>query len=161
VEHINKPGLITNEDAHAIIARLEEPYATMCLFMLVTGARVSDTVSLEFARVKSRLTLKERKTRKKRIVELPKDLVVRIKDLGGYIYAFESRHRVGWYTPLSRQMVHIRIAEAAKAVGVTASAHSFRHLYARNLYFATGCMETVQKSLLHARTSTTEAYVFS
>jgi integrase len=153
--------LITNEQATAIIDRLEEPFATMCLFMLLTGTRISDTVRLEISRVKPRLSIKELKTHKKRIVELPRDLVKRIRELEGYIYAFESRTRPGWYTPLSRQLVDLRIKEAARSLGINASSHSFRHLYARNLYESTGSIEAVQKAFQHAHTATTEAYIFS
>jgi integrase len=158
-DYIRQPAYITNDEAHAIIERLEEPFASMCLFMLATGARISDTVNLRASRVKARMTIKERKTRKKRVVELPVSLVKRIRELEGFIYAFESRHRVGWYQPLSRQLVNLRIREAAQELGISASPHSFRHLYARNLYERVGCMEHVQRDLQHFRISTTEGYV--
>ena len=174
---MNQPGYITNMQAAEIMARLGQPYRNICYFMLHTGARISDTLSLRTNDIKGYMWLYEVKTRKKRPVRLNPDVLQTIKAHGGLYYAFEARkpsrrrfepkrrcrgQLLYWLKPVSRQIVDYQIRKAARAIGATASSHSFRHLYARNLYEASGGnIEAVRKAMNHVKTETTEKYIFS
>ena len=126
---------------------------------LHTGLRVSDVLELRTEQIqKSRFWVTEKKTGKKRMVGLPRDLREELVANAGEFWVFENRcdpnkHR-------SRQAVwkDVKRAAAAFRLPQNVAPHSFRKVYAVDLLENCGDIEKVQKALNHGSLETTIIY---
>jgi integrase len=141
---------------------MREPYATITLYMIETGCRVSDVLAIPRYSVDCpTMSVCERKTGKTREVSISRDLYDRIIALGGGQYAFDriSRHR--GRAPITRQLYDYYLRKACALVRLRASAHSMRHLYARELYKVCKSVDVVQTAMMHSSPRITMRYIRS
>lgn len=137
------------------------PENALCVeVMLRTGLRVSDVLSIRTDQVqKSRFTVSESKTGKRKAVRLPQSVLDRMRAQAGAVYVWEhakdsAKHR-------TRQAVWADVKRAAKAMRIksTVAPHSARKSYACALYRRTGDIYKVQAALAHDRIETTVLYL--
>lgn len=128
---------------------------------LHTGLRISDVLSLKTAQLSSRFWVTESKTRKKKFIGLPRELLDDLRHVAGKIYVFESRTNPKKHR--SRQAVWADLKRAAKAFRLPQNVgpHSFRKVYAVDLLEKYGDIKRVKKALNHQYDSTTLIYAMA
>lgn len=143
-----------------VLALLMPQNALVCEVALHTGLRIGDVLALEAAQLKRQFYVTEAKTGKRRRVNLPDRLLVRIREQAGEVWAFPGarpgRHK-------TRQAVWADVKRAAKALRIPANVapHSLRKRYAVNLYRDTGDVGAVQRALNHDSPIVTMLYAMS
>lgn len=126
---------------------------------LHTGLRVSDVLDLRTAQLqKSRFWVTEKKTGKRRMVGLPRELREELLQNAGENFVFE--HRTDPTKHRSRQAVWADVKRAAAAFRLpqNVAPHSFRKVYAVDLLESCGDIEKVQRALNHGSMETTLIY---
>lgn len=151
-EYITREAL---EDAMAVLTPANE---LVIRTMLETGCRVSDVLGMRTAELSERMTVVERKTKKKRRIRLSKGLVEALRAQAGAIWVFEGRgtpekHR-------TRQAVWKDVKRAARAYRIAdnVGTHTARKIYAVELMRRYGDVAKVQKDLKHAHAWVTIMY---
>lgn len=129
---------------------------------LHTGLRVSDVLELRTEQLRKaktgRFWVTEKKTKKRRMVGIPRTLRDDLLRNAGEVWVFESRsdpqkHR-------SRQAVWKDVKRAAEAFRLpqNVAPHSFRKVYAVDLLESCGDIEKVRRALNHGSIETTLIY---
>ena len=151
--------LLRREMGH-VLAALTPSNRIVCEVCLQTGLRVGDVLTLRTAEIKPQFWIVEAKTKKRRRVNLPKDLRQRILAQAGEVWAFPGRkpdqHR-------TRQAVWADVKRAARAFRIkqNVAPHSFRKVYAVGLLRRCGDVKRVQRALNHSDCATTMIYVMA
>lgn len=131
--------------------------ALVCQVSLHTGLRVGDVLNLKKEQIKPRFWVTEQKTKKRRMVGLPEPLRAAILRQAGKVWAFPGRsgerHR-------TRQAVWKDVKRAAKMFRLdqNVAPHSFRKVYAVDLFEKYGDIKAVQRALNHSNETTTILY---
>lgn len=131
--------------------------ALVCQVSLHTGLRVGDVLNLKTEQIKPRFWVTEQKTKKRRMVGLPEPLRAAILRQAGKVWAFPGRsgerHR-------TRQAVWKDVKRAAKMFRLdqNVAPHSFRKVYAVDLFEKYGDIKAVQRALNHSNETTTILY---
>lgn len=129
---------------------------------LATGLRISDVLSLRSDCLHlERISLRERKTGKRRTVRLPQSLKIDLARIAGKVFIFEGR-----LSPLkarTRQAVYKDMRSAAKALHLSGAIapHSCRKAYAVRKYHASGDIRAVQRLLNHDSEAVTILYALA
>lgn len=130
---------------------------------LTTGLRIDDVLSLKASQLKTRMTVTESKTKKKRTIRLSESLLDELLRISGKIWVFEGRcdarkHR-------TRQAVYKDIKRACKAFRVPTtlkvSPHTARKIYAVKQYKRTCSLDKVQSLLNHSSEAVTMIYALA
>ena len=128
---------------------------------LHTGLRISDVLSLETAKLSSRMWVVESKTGKKKLIGLPVELLADLKShaVGRWVFPSRTdplRHR-------TRQAVWADLKRASKAFRLkqNVAPHSFRKVYAVDLREKYGDIEKVRRALNHDNQATTLIYAMA
>ena len=151
--------LLRREMEH-VLAALTPSNRLVCRVCLQTGLRVGDVVSLKTQDLKAQFWITEAKTKKRRRVNLPRDLLDQIRAQAGEVWAFPGRspgkHR-------TRQAVWADVKRAARAFRIrqNIAPHSFRKVYAVELLRRCGDVKRVQRALNHSDCATTMIYVMA
>lgn len=151
--------LLRREMEH-VLAALTPSNRLVCRVCLQTGLRVGDVVSLKTQDLKAQFWITEAKTKKRRRVNLPRDLLDQIRAQAGEVWAFPGRspgkHR-------TRQAVWADVKRAARAFRIrqNIAPHSFRKVYAVELLRRCGDVKRVQRALNHSDCATTMVYVMA
>jgi integrase len=151
--------LLRREMEH-VLAALTPSNRLVCRVCLQTGLRVGDVVSLKTQDLKAQFWITEAKTKKRRRVNLPRDLLDQIRTQAGEVWAFPGRspgkHR-------TRQAVWADVKRAARAFRIrqNIAPHSFRKVYAVELLRRCGDVKRVQRALNHSDCATTMVYVMA
>lgn len=151
--------LLRREMGH-VLAALTSSNRIVCEVCLQTGLRVGDVLALRTADIKPQFWIEEAKTKKRRRVNLPRDLRERILAQAGEVWAFPGRkpeqHR-------TRQAVWADVKRAARAFRIkqNVAPHSFRKVYAVELLRRCGDVKRVQRALNHSDCATTMIYVMA
>ena len=126
-----------------------------------TGLRVGDVLALRTDQIAPRFWVTEQKTKKRRIVGLPADLLADMRKIAGKKYVFEhsndpERHR-------TRQAVWKDVKRAARAFRLpqNVAPHSARKVYAVDLLAKYGDIAKVQRALNHSGPSVTMIYAMA
>lgn len=132
----------------------------VCEVALETGLRIDDVLSLPAAAAVVAVSVVERKTGKRRVVDLSPRMRCRLGVRCGSDYLFPGRlsghrHR----STINKAMRKAWLASGGDPQRVIAP-HSIRKLYARRLFKTSGSVEAVQSELGHEHLSTTLIYVF-
>jgi integrase len=157
---MNKPQSITNETAKKIILQMDIRDKCITQIMIDTGLRITDTLNLRKNDIKCGI-IRQRKTKKLKKITLS-DKTRQILD--NYIEWYyindllfpqqrdktKAIHRSTFYRALNR---------VSREIGVIVSPHSFRKLYAQNIYTTTQDIHATQKALQHKYIATTAAYL--
>lgn len=134
----------------------------VCRVCLAYGLRVGDVLRLRTYQIRQRkITLREQKTGKRRVITLSEPLRRRILVYAGDVYAFPNRcdptkHR-------TRQAVWKDLHRAAKALrlGSGVGTHSMRKTCAVRKYAATGSLQQVKQLLNHSDEAVTMLYALA
>lgn len=151
--------LLRREMEH-VLAALTPSNRLVCRVCLQTGLRVGDVVSLRTQDLKRQFWIVEAKTKKRRRVNLPGELLDQIRAQAGEEWAFPGR-KPG--THRTRQAVWADVKRAAKAFRIrqNVAPHSFRKVYAVELLRRCGDVKRVQRALNHSDCATTLVYVMA
>lgn len=151
--------LLRREMDH-VLAALTPSNRLVCQVCLQTGLRVGDVVGLRTEQLRRQFWITEAKTKKRRRVNLPGELLRRIQAQAGPVWAFPGRkpgkHR-------TRQAVWADVKRAARAFRIkqNVAPHSFRKIYAVELLRRCGDVKRVQRALNHSDYATTMIYVMA
>lgn len=151
--------LLRREMEH-VLAALTPSNRLVCRVCLQTGLRVGDVVSLKTRDLKGQFWVTEAKTKKRRRVNLPRELLGQIRAQAGEVWAFPGR-RPGRHR--TRQAVWADVKRAARAFRIkqNVAPHSFRKVYAVELLRRCGDVRRVQRALNHSDCATTMVYVMA
>ena len=151
--------LLRREMEH-VLAALTPSNRLVCRVCLQTGLRVGDVVSLKTQDLKGQFWVTEAKTKKRRRVNLPRELLDQVRAQAGEVWAFPGR-RPGRHR--TRQAVWADVKRAARAFRIkqNVAPHSFRKVYAVELLRRCGDVRRVQRALNHSDCATTMVYVMA
>ena len=151
--------LLRREMGH-VLAALTPSNRIVCEVCLHTGLRVGDVLAIKTADIKRQFWVTEAKTGKKRRVNLPDELVEKIRAQAGETWAFPGRKEGSHRT---RQAVWADVKRAAKAFRLkqNVAPHSFRKVYAVELMRKCGDAKRVQRALNHSDQATTMIYIMA
>lgn len=154
------------EDVLAIADKLQEPYATLVLFLAVTGLRVGEAIAVKWEdfdgdvlQISRRIyqgkidTPKSEKS--KRSLPIPKELLARIKSLGSgeWIFRANNGSPVNPGNALKRY-----IRPAVKEVGLSIGGwHDFRHTLVTRLRKQSWSPKVIADIVGHSSARITEA----
>ena len=157
--------VLTPEQVNALVSKLTEPYATLILFLAITGLRIGEAVGVKWAdfdgevlNVQRRIyegkadTLKTAKS--KRSLPIPASLLARLETLGRrgqWVFISENGTPVNSGNALKRY-----IRPAAEQLGIALGGwHDFRHTLATDLTQKGVPTKTVSSILGHANVGVT------
>ena len=150
--------LLHREVGHVLAALMPQNrlIARVCLH---TGLRVGDVVALRTRDLGLQMMITEAKTKKRRRVGLPADLLAAIRDQAGAEWAFPGRS--GGHK--TRQAVWADVKRAARAFRLpqNVAPHSLRKVYAVDLLERYGDLERVKRALNHGSVETTLIYAMA
>ena len=151
--------LLRREMEH-VLAALTSSNRLVCRVCLQTGLRVGDVVSLKTRDLRGQFWITEAKTKKRRRVNLPRELLDQVKAQAGEVWAFPGR-KPGQHR--TRQAVWADVKRAARAFRIrqNIAPHSFRKVYAVELLRRCGDVKRVQRALNHSDCATTMVYVMA
>lgn len=152
-----KTEYLLNREVEHVLAALTPSNELVCRVCLHTGLRVGDVLNLKTEQIKPRFWVTEQKTKKRRLIGLPEDLREAILQQAGEVWAFPGRGKPGHRT---RQAVWKDVKRAATAfrINQNVAPHSFRKVYAVELYERYGDLKKVQHALNHGSETTTVIY---
>lgn len=155
-----KTEYLLNKEVEHVLAALTPQNRLIARACLHTGLRVGDVVALRTQQLALQFSVTEAKTKKRRKVGLPTELLDAIKVQAGAEWAFPGRdprkHK-------SRQAVWADVKRAAKAFRLpqNVAPHSFRKVYAVGLYDKYGDLERVQRAMKHSSIEITMIYAMA
>lgn len=148
------------DEMEHVIALLMPQNQLVARVALETGLRVGDIVSLRESALKPTMRIKQSKTGKFVTVRVSRPLLraLRANCSGGWVFPGRKpgTHR-------ARQSVWKDVARARRALRLrgTVSPHTWRKVYAVELYRKYGDIETVQKALGHENPLVTTLYALA
>lgn len=150
-------------DAMDVVLRLLTPQnANVCRVCLAHGLRVGDALQLRTEQLRqSKITLREQKTGKRRVIVLSEQLRQQLFRYAGRVFVFPSR--CDEYRHRTRQAVWKDLRRAARALRLSGGlgTHSMRKTYAVRKYAACGDIRTVQRLLNHGDSAVTALYIMA
>lgn len=153
--------LLRREMEH-VLAALTPANRLVCRVCAHTGLRVSDVLELRTEQLRPQMWVVERKTKKRKRVNLPKPLYEDLRREAGKLWVFPSPR--DWRKHRTRQAVWHDVKRAAKAFRLpqNVGVHSLRKRYAvEQVEHNRGNYAKVQKLLNHADMATTMIYAMS
>ena len=153
--------LLRREMEH-VLAALTPANRLVCRVCAHTGLRVGDVLELRTEHLRPQMWIVERKTGKRKRVNLPKRLYEQLCQKAGKVWVFESPR--DWRKHRTRQAVWHDVKRAAKAFRLpqNVGVHSLRKRYAvEQVEHNRGNYAKVQKLLNHADMATTMVYAMS
>ena len=82
---------VNNDIMGHILSALMTPNRLALIVSLTTGLRIDDVLSLKASQLKTRMTVTESKTKKKRTIRLSESLLDELLRISGKIWVFEGR----------------------------------------------------------------------
>lgn len=156
-----KTEYLLHREVEHVLAALMPVNRVVMRVCIHTGLRVGDVLALRTDQIAPRFWVTEQKTKKRRIVGLPADLLADMRKIAGKKYVFEhsndpERHR-------TRQAVWKDVKRAARAFRLpqNVAPHSARKVYAVDLLAKYGDIERVQRALNHSSQSVTLIYALA
>lgn len=156
-----KTEYLLHREVEHVLAALMPVNRVVMRVCIHTGLRVGDVLALRTDQIAPRFWVTEQKTKKRRIVGLPADLMADMRKIAGKKYVFEhsndpERHR-------TRQAVWKDVKRAARAFRLpqNVAPHSARKVYAVDLLAKYGDIAKVQRALNHSGPSVTMIYAMA
>lgn len=153
--------LLRREMEH-VFAALTPANRLVCRVCAHTGLRVGDVLELRTEQLRPQMWVEERKTKKRKRINLPKRLYEELRQQAGKVWVFPSPR--DWRKHRTRQAVWHDVKRAAKAFRLPQNVgiHSLRKRYAvEQLEHSRGNYAKVQRLLNHADMATTMVYAMS
>lgn len=149
-----------DKEVERVLAALMPSNRLVMRVILHTGLRVSDVLNLKPEQLQSRFWITEAKTKKRRLVGLPKQLLEDLREESGNFWVFEGKNPKKHRT---RQAVWHDVKRAATLFRLPQNigTHSGRKVYAVELLRKYGDIAKVQKALKHRYESTTVIYALA
>ena len=131
---------------------------------LLSGLRITDILYIKRADVfKGEFWIKERKTKKKKKIILPKQIIKEAKQYDKLHHVKRSRFLfVNERTkkPYTRQAIYYHFDKLQKFLNNTRiTPHSTRQTYAKEIFKKTHSIEKVRKALNHSSTNISKVYL--
>lgn len=156
-----KTEYLLHREVEHVLAALMPVNRVVMRVCIHTGLRVGDVLALRTDQIAPRFWVTEQKTKKRRIVGIPADLMADMRKIAGKKYVFEhgndpERHR-------TRQAVWKDVKRAARAFRLpqNVAPHSARKVYAVDLLAKYGDIAKVQRALNHSGPSVTMIYAMA
>lgn len=151
---------LLNQEVQHVLAALMPSNRLVCEVCLHTGLRVGDVLALRTEQLKPNFWVVEAKTKKRKQIGLPDDLLRRIRAQAGPVWAFPGR---SGNKPRTRQAVWADVKRAATAFRLpqNVAPHSMRKVYAVRLLEQCGDLPRVQRALNHGSIETTMIYAMA
>lgn len=151
--------LLRKEVDH-VLAALTPQNRLVIEVALETGLRISDIVELRTDQLALSMWVPEKKTGKKHRCGLKRDLLARVLEQAGPVWAFPGRDPAKHKT---RQAVWKDVKRAAKAFRLpqNVGCHSFRKVYAVELMKKYPDLVRVQRAMGHSSPSITGIYAMA
>lgn len=156
-----KTEYLLHREVEHVLAALMPVNRVVMRVCIHTGLRVGDVLALRTDQIAPRFWVTEQKTKKRRIVGLPADLLADMRKIAREKYVFEhsndpERHR-------TRQAVWKDVKRAARAFRLpqNVAPHSARKVYAVDLLAKYGDIAKVQRALNHSGPSVTMIYAMA
>ena len=156
-----KAEYLMNKEMEKVLALLTPANELIMRVCLHTGLRITDVLSLK-PPIKTQFWVVETKTKKKRRVNLTRELADKLNAFSGKYYVFPNRRNPKRHR--TRQAVWLDVKRAAKAfrLPVNVSVHSARKIYAVDkLHESKGDMKKVQSALNHEDEATSMIYAMA
>lgn len=161
--NIIKSDYVNKDVISHILAALTAANRLVLLVSLCSGLRVSDVLNLRTAELAERMTITEKKTRKRLKVRLDPALLAALRRQAGAVWVFE--HRLDVNKHRTRQAVWKDLQRAAKAFrippAVRITPHSARKIYAVRQYKRTCSLDRVRRLLNHNDKCVTQLYALA
>lgn len=156
-----KTEYLLHREVEHVLAALMPVNRVVMRVCIHTGLRVGDVLALRTDQIAPRFWVTEQKTKKRRIVGLPSDLLVDMRKIAGKKYVFEHRNDPERHR--TRQAVWKDVKRAARAFRLpqNVAPHSARKVYAVDLLAKYGDIAKVQRALNHSGPSVTMIYVMA
>lgn len=145
-----------------VLAALTPANRLICRVCVSTGLRVGDVVQLRTSQLAPQFWITESKTKKRRRVNLTKELLASLRAVAGPVWVFSSPKDMGCHR--TRQAVWWDVKRASRAFRLPQNVgpHSFRKIYAvEQLAKSRGDLAKVQRALNHADQATTMVYAMA
>lgn len=157
-----RTSALSSDAMEHVLALLTPQNELVCRVCLAGALRVSDALSLRTPQLaQSKITIREQKTGKRRVLQLSEGLRKRLAAYAGDVFVFPSRcdpfqHR-------SRQAVWKDIKRAQNALRLHGclGSHSMRKSAAVRKYAACGDMRAVKALLNHSDELVTQLYALA
>ena len=155
-----KTEYLLGKEVEHVLAALTPQNRLIARVCLHTGLRVGDVVTLRAEQLGLQFMVTEAKTKKRRRVGLPTELLEAIKAQAGEVWAFPGTKPGAHKT---RQAVWYDVKRAAKAFRLpqNVAPHSFRKVYAVELLNKYGDLERVKRALNHGSLEVTMIYAMA
>lgn len=153
---------ISDDSMEHVLRLLTYPNECVCRVCLAHGLRVGDVLNLKTRQIRmKKITLREQKTGKRRVIQLSAGLRKMILAQAGEIYAFPARSNPEKHR--TRQAVWKDLKRAARALrlGAGVGTHSMRKSAAVRRYKATGDIQRVKQLLNHNDVAVTMLYALA
>lgn len=157
-----KTDFIDNDVMAHILYALTYENRLVCKVCLETGLRVGDVLLFKSKDLDKRtFTIREQKTKKKKIVRLREPLKKELRSVAGSHFVFE--HRTDPMKHRTRQAVYNDLKRACRAFRIkeNVSPHSMRKSFAVDLFKSTGDLKKVQEALNHDNDLVTMLYAMA
>lgn len=151
---------LLNREVDRVLAALMPSNRLVMRVILHTGLRVSDVLELRPQDLKPRVWITEKKTKKRRLVGFPADLLEDLREECGNYWVFPGRNPMKHRT---RQAVwnDVKRAAAAFRLPQNVGTHSARKVYAVELLRKYHDLSQVQRILRHASPAVTAVYAMA
>lgn len=155
-----KTEYLLSKEVEHVLAALTPQNRLIARVCLHTGLRVGDVVALRTQQLGLQFTVTESKTKKRRKVGLPTELLQAVKAQAGAEWAFPGRDPRKHKT---RQAMWADVKRAAKAFRLpqNVAPHSFRKVYAVELLDKYGDLNRVKRALNHSSAEVTMIYAMA
>ena len=155
-----KTEYLLHKEVERVLAALMPQNQLICRVCLHTGLRLGDVLNLRTEQLALQFMVKEAKTKKRRRVGLPAELLREIRQQAGEVWAFPGRAPGKHKT---RQAVWLDMKRAAKAFRLpqNVAPHSLRKVYAVELLNKYGDIERVRRALNHSGIEVTLIYAMA
>ena len=154
-----KTEYLLDREVELVLAMLTPSNRLAMRVSLHTGLRIGDVLALRTQQLSSRISIVEKKTKKRRIVGVPKKLLEDLTANAGAVFVFPSRS-APTTKPRCRQTVwkDVKRASVAFRFPQNVAPHSFRKVYAVALMNKYGDIKKVQRALNHSSPMVTMIY---
>jgi integrase len=157
---MNRPQTITNNQANEIISRMDIRDKCITQIMIDTGLRISDVLNLRKNDIKNGI-IQQKKTKKNKKLDFTAENQKLLDNYINWYYIddllFPQKRNKN--KPIARSTYYRSLNRVSENLHIKVSPHSFRKIYAQNIYATTHNIYAVQQSLQHKYISTTATYL--
>ena len=158
-----KTDYLLHKEVDRVLSALMPENRLAMRVVLHTGLRISDVLELRPEQLKGQFWINEKKTGKRRRVNLPEPLLSDLKRNAGKYWVFEGRNDPRKHRTRQAVWHDVKRAAAAFRLPQNIGTHSARKVYAVELYEKYGDFDRVVRALNHSprHSATTMIYAMA